>query len=52
MPPNNCLTIIIAKAPPITGDHNGAFTGKLKASKTPVTTADKSLILTGVRIIF
>src|SRR5690554_2262629 len=47
-PPKSCLTTIIAKAEPIIGNHQGALAGKLNASNTPVITAEKSLIVTGL----
>ncbi len=47
-PPKNSLTIIIANAAPKTAIHQGAFAGKLKANKIPVTTALKSLIRIGL----
>ena len=45
MPPKNCLTTTIATKAPIGIIHKGSVDGKLKASKSPVTTALKSLIV-------
>jgi hypothetical protein len=42
----------MAKIAPITTIHHGRLEGRLNASKTPVTIADPSLILTGVFRIY
>ena len=45
-PPKSIFTTIIANAPPITPIQSGALGGRFSASKSPVTTAEKSAIVT------
>ena len=44
-PPNSILTMKMAKKLPTTGSHRGAATGRLKASRMPVTTAERSKVV-------
>ena len=41
-PPNICLATTMAATPPRAACHKGMVAGRLKASSSPVTTADKS----------
>ncbi len=52
IPPKTCFTMMMAKAAPTTASHHGAVTGKLKASRIPVTTALQSLIVIGFLVSF
>ena len=52
MPPNSIFTTSMAKTPPTAGIQSGAVEYKLIASTSPVTTADKSPIVTGSFISF
>ena len=47
-PPNSIFTIIIAKAEPRIGIHHGTPTGRFMPSKSPVTTALKSPMDSGL----
>ncbi len=44
-PPNTILTTTIAKNPPTTPIHQGALGGRFNANNSPVTTAEKSVIV-------
>ena len=50
-PPNNCLTTIIANTEPKTPIHTGNVGGRLSASKSPVSAAEKSPIVDFLCII-
>ena len=50
IPPNSCLTMMMAKPSPTSTSHSGAVTGMLKASKTPVTIQDMSPVVLGRRV--
>ena len=51
-PPNSILTTIIAKAAPMTAIHHVASGGRLRARRSPVTTADRSPIVAFLRMSF
>ena len=48
MPPNSCLTTMMAKALPISGIHSGTLAGRFRASSRPVTAADRSATRMGL----
>ena len=48
MPPYSCLTMTMAKNAPTTTIQNGIEAGRQKASKIPVTTADRSPMVSGL----
>ena len=52
VPPKNCFAIMIETKAPIRQIHHGAETGRLNASKSPVTAAVPSEIVTGFFVIF
>ena len=47
MPPNSSLTMTMDTKAPTTGIHRGMVEGTLKASNSPVTTADRSWMESG-----
>ena len=47
MPPNSSLTMTMDTKAPTTGIHRGMVEGTLKASSSPVTTADRSWMESG-----
>lgn len=51
-PPNNCFTTMMANTAPSTPIHHGSVGGRFNASRSPVTTALKSLIVIGLCINF
>ena len=51
-PPKQCFTMAIANMEPMATIHKGAVEGTLNANKMPVTTALKSLTVTGLFNIF
>ena len=46
MPPKSCLTTTMAKNAPTTGIHSGTDTGRFIQSSSPVTTAERSPMVT------
>ena len=48
MPPNSCLTMMIANTLPISGIHSGTLAGRFSASSRPVTAAERSEIRMGL----
>ena len=51
-PPNSCFAKMMANALPTIATQTGADAGRFIASNRPVTTADRSLIVTGFFVIF
>ena len=51
-PPKSCFTTMIAKKAPTTPIHHGSVGGRFSARSNPVTTALKSLIVTGLCMSF
>ena len=45
MPPNSCFTTTMAKKSPIRIVQNGSVTGQTKATRMPVTTAERSPVV-------
>ena len=51
-PPNSIFTTRMANTPPITPIHQGTLTGRFRARRSPVTTAEKSQMVTSFFISF
>ena len=48
IPPNSCLTSMIANSEPITGTQRGAATGRFMPRRIPVTAAEPSVTVIGL----